>query len=347
MAELSDNQKKIEEVISTAFSQNTIVNAYDIIGNLLQIIKNYLLQLDNFYLKLEQAAKVIPEFQIMQADDLTIRYELFKKLTYEEEQITRILKDGYIIIERIREFFTKETISYVIGTVYRGKLYEKTMSMEDILQNVSANYNTRSSIDNLFKLRFSFKNKGQFVKIAGEAQAKIEKNVQQGSSVFSAVWRYIHSQQKSHGKKVNKGNAYETYKVIVESRKNNNIKPYNIIPPPVDQEEISRVFEEVKKNITPFRQGGDLLNQQYKFFSSAPSLMTTATARNDLTTLATYFEHFLFSKNSQQLFNNLKDFFTKDPSFSTVADRIERDSILQAQENLKQTFDKMGLTIYI
>lgn len=336
-----DNQYNIKQLISKAMSQQSPSVSIKIIKEIYSIIIDYLYRLDNFYLKLEQAAQLIPEYQALDADDTTIKYDLYKKISSNESQIENLLKEGYKLIQEIREAFTGEIIKYVIGTVYRKNLYETEMTLSQILDKASLSFNSNAKIDNLYKLRLNFKNKGQLKKAAGEAIAKVDKNTQKASTVFSAVWRYFHSQQNNHGKKINKGNMYETYKVAIALRKPPNA---NIIPPPITDEEIFKIFNDVKRNTISFRQGGDLLTEQYKFFSSLPSLMTTATARNDLSQLAGIFQKFIFSQNTGQFSASLQQFFIKDPSLDTAAGEIEREGINQAKDYLDNLFKNMKLT---
>ena len=286
---------------------------------------------------------MIPQYQAVQADDLTIKYDLFKKISSNQNEIQSLLKEGYYIIEDLREVFTKEKIKYVIGTVYRGKLYQTELTLGEIIEQSKISFNTRSKIDNLYKLRLGFKNKSEIKNKAKEASGAVERNVERASTIFSAVWRYFNSQKDNHGKKFNKGNMYQTYKVAVALRQ----PPpdaNNRNDPPITDDQIFKIFNDVKRNVVSFTQGGDLLQEQYKFFSSLPSLITTATARDGLSELSRIFGTFLASGNSMNLFNSLSNFFIKDSNLDIASYQIERDGIKKASQSLQEVFEQLGLT---
>ena len=61
------------------------------------------------------------------------RYIAAKQMIKIAPEIENLLKEGYQMIDIIREKITGEHIRYFIGVEYKGKLYEGYLSMEQIL----------------------------------------------------------------------------------------------------------------------------------------------------------------------------------------------------------------------
>lgn len=131
----------------------------------------------------------------------------------------------------MREFFTGETIKYQVGIEYYGKLYEGILSLEQIMSLAKVVPNWKGSVDNLIKLRLNT-SKGNLARQLEQVSDDAEGH----SSLWSAIRSYV-------GKKTNRGNVYEAYRVLVSRQGNNRIPPANW-----NEEEFDNVLNMVKKN---------------------------------------------------------------------------------------------------
>lgn len=320
------NVNVIREALEKAYSASTkeITKSYFLIA--LKQIKQYNLELNNFYNKIEMLSR--PIITEDEKSDTTKTYEVFKKLRYLEPEADKILKDGYRILDMLREFFTKEKITYQIGIEYYGDLYEKTLSLDELLQYTTVSYNTRSKIDNLYKLRMT--NKSGLRQAFQQVDDTLTSKRGDSSTIYSRIREYVKA-QPSTSKDRNKGNAYEVYRLLMLERNNK-----NRIPPQLSNETIAETFERIRGNITSSTQGGDILTEQVKFFSSAPSLITTANIRNNLSQIEMEFERFIKSNNSQQFQKSLQQIFTKQ-----VVDSIEQQGVQIAQKAIEERISNL------
>lgn len=299
-------------------------------------LQQYLIDLNNFYIKLQnQSRPIIQQYREANATDTTIGYALYKKLTYSDMQIENLLKQGYILIQRLRNFFTNETITYSIGMQIRGVLYQKTLTMEQILQNTTVEYNTRSKIENLFKLRITNKQgiKQSLIKAADTVQTVVNDNA---SSVYSAVRRY--TLLSTNYKDKNKGNAYQVYKRLLALRGGK-----NRTPPQVTDDQIRIMFDAIRKNTAVSSKGGDYLQQQIKFFGNAPSLITTNLIKKTLTQVSMSLQQFLQGGDSQKLQQAIKSIFVKDKELQETADAAEQVAAEKATNYINIIVDQLRL----
>lgn len=313
-----------------------------IIKSNLQIVINelnlYLNKLNNFYEQLEdRSSPVINKYRALHADETTVSYALFKQLSYNEKEIEELLKEGYILLDQMRTFFTGETITYTIGLPYRGTLYEKTMSMEEMLNYAHAEFGTKSKIDNLFKLRMTNK-KGLRESLQAD-QSTIVSSMNGASSVWSTIWHYIHS-DSVNSKNKNLGNAYEVYRVIVAKRGTNEIPP-----PGPDINEIESIFDSVRSNTASSQKGGDFMTEQIKYFASAPSLITTSLVRNTLNELLNIFNKYLATANSADFKEALSSLYLKDANKNEITDAIELEGIRISSETLNKVINNLNITM--
>lgn len=296
-----------------------------------QNIDNYLLQLENFYNTLgSQISPIENQYQDIGANEITIKYAVFKKLSYNESEIDSLLKQGYLILDKIREFFTNEKIVYEIGLIKGGQLFEFQLTLEQLLKNTKASFNTRSTIDNIFKLRM-FGGKTSLLNTYQEAKNIVGSDVNDASTVFSAVYDYV-KVQHSHGHKINKGNAYEAYKRIVAERGNQ-------IPPEVSTDLIEQTLTEIRSNTASSLKGGDYLLSQIKFYSAAPSLATTNLIRTSLKEISSILKMTENSKLDQSFKEAINNIFIKNnKQAATKAEQAGRDQALQNLTKLLQSW---------
>ena len=214
-------------------------------------------------------------------------------------------------------------------------LYEKNLTMEEILQYTTVQYNTRSKIENLFKLRITDK-KGikQSLTTAADTVEKIVND--NPSSVYSAIRRY--TLLSTNYKDKNKGNAYQVYKRILALRNGK-----NRIPPQITDDEIRIMFDEVRKNTVSSAKGGDYLQQQIKFFGNAPSLVTTNLIKQTLTEIFLSLQQFLKGGDSQKLKEAIKSIFVKDKQLQQTADEAQQAASEKAITYIDSIVDQLSL----
>ena len=289
-------------------------------------LSNYLDRLDNLYDRIGQSAKQkLDIYSAVDAGEITTSYALYKELKGYDIEATEMLKEGYILIDNFRQFFTNETIKYDVGFTYKGTLYEIEMTMEEILASTRAEYNTRSKINDLYKLRMSVR-KGDLVKAYNETHNQVEKFDDGSSTIYSSIWRYIN--EHPSGKAVNKGNVYEAYKVYKAEVGSNRIPPAKF-----QADKFDDILTNVRKNTASSIKGGDYLNTQIKFISSAPSLMTTSTVRTTLRAVLNIFNNIENGVESSSIIQQVEDLFIKRAD--QVASGAEDQARLEAEEFLK------------
>lgn len=240
------------------------------------------MQLEEYLLKLEQistelANRIESQIQLLKqtSEDVsvtTVKYRAVKALQSEGGSLDNLLRQGYIYIDNIRTAVTGQKITYQVATMRNGVLVEGTVSLEEIIENTSLDVETKGNYRNAAKLKIT--KTPDLVNTPNFSQQTIENVTENASSVFSAVYNYF-SGTLGETPKVNKGNAYETYRSILALRGGK-----NGTPPPVETKEIEAAYAAVKGNNLPFYKGGDIGTVQVKYFGgSAPSLVTTATIK--------------------------------------------------------------------
>lgn len=315
-------RKSLLEVTSEATP--SVVNSS--IKIIIRELQKYLDKLENFYMRVESSAQEkYSVYKEADASEITTDYALYKSLKEFDGEATDILKEGYILIDEIRTFFTKEKIIYDIGFTYKGKenLYEMELSLEEILAYSTATYNTRSKLNNLYKLRMNVR-KGALVEKYNELHTYIETLDDGSSTIYSSIIRYLGKDSKE-----NKGNVYEAYKVYKAKYKSNRIPPAKW-----EAKEFDTILTEVKSNIAASTKGGDFQNYQIKFISTAPSLMTTSTVRTTLKEVLNIFENIARGNSSQEISEQVKKLFVKNPDLNSVAGSLEEESRQVAEDNV-------------
>lgn len=333
MAEYN-NLKVIKEALSKASGEATPVVIQSAVKSIIAELKNYLNKLEEFYDRIGSSAQEkYAIYQEANASDITTTYALYKELKQYDEEATNILKEGYILIDEIRTFFTKEKILYDIGFTYKGvnNLYEMQLSLEEILANSKAEYNTRSKLNNLYKLRMNVK-KGDLVSKYNAAHSYIETVDDGSSTVFSSIMRYL----EQRAPRENRGNVYEAYKVYVSQYSSNRIPPASF-----NADQFDDILSQVKSNIASSIQGGDFMNYQIKFISSAPSLMTTSTVRTTLNEVLSIFENISRGGSNQDIINQVTNLFIKKPDTNTVAGQIEEGMRQESEEKVKEVINSI------
>ena len=325
-----DNLQAIKELLSEAMASDSSLIIRNIFYNLNQELKKYLKKLDSFYQNIEnQTRPIVSQYEALNATKEVISYSVFKQLNYSSNEIEQLLKEGYVLIDILRTFFTGERVNYLIGIPYRGTLYEQTISLEELLNYSQVTYNTKAKADNLFKLRMT--GKKDLRQSFQENQQTVETNMKNSSTVWSSIARYVQGQGSDFK---NKGNAYEVYRLIVSERGGSNTPP----PKLPSAKAISDAFDKVRSNTVSSVKGGDYLQTQIKYFSSAPSIVTTSLIRSTLTEISQSFEQFSSNKDLGTLKTQMKNLFIKETS--QAADAIEKEGIREIDEYIEELFKK-------
>ena len=330
---MTDNIQIIKEALGQAVGEETPQVIKKSIKTIIIQLEDYLNRLNFLYERIEISAR--QKMNIYSGDaegnDITTSYALYKELKGYDTEAFQVLSEGYVLIDNIRTFFTNEKITYDIGFEYYGKLYEMTMSMEEILANTRAEYNTRSNINDLYKLRMHVR-KGDLVQAYNEAHSQVESFDDGSSTIYSSIWRYLKNQKD--GKAINKGNVYEAYKVYKAEVGSNRIPPAEFKADRFDD-----ILTQVRKNTASSVQGGDYLQSQIKFISSAPSLMTTSTVRTTLTEILKIFKGISSGQDSDVIYEQAKKLFLKNAN--QVASKTEDKFRIEAEEYLNTLINNL------
>ena len=238
------------------------------------------------------------------------RYIATKQMIKVAPEIESLLKEGYQMIDIIREKITGEQIQYFIGVEYKGKLYEGYVTMEQILNMAKATPQWKGSLSSMIKLRLSGTNKGNLASLLEEVGSFREEGGKH-TTLYSAVRAYA-----SASGKTNQGNIYETYRALRARYKDDRIPPAIWNP-----DEFDTLYLATRKNTGSFVTGGDILNDQVKFFGgSVPSLASISTIRDTLTT----FINSISTLSGADLDQALNTLFNNNANLDQVADNLEK-----------------------
>lgn len=334
----NDNVENIELALKNILASDSPQSARQNFILLGQNIDIYLNQLETFYNQMENVSPIVAQYRAMEASQQVITYAIYKQLAYNQSTIESLLKQGYLILDKIRYFFTNEKILYSIGLISgRGKekqLFEFQLTIQEILKNSAVTFNTRAKIDNVFKLRMTG-GKKSLLETYREAEQTVITDVSDSSSVFSAIYDYVKT-ENSHGRKINKGNAFQAYKRIVANRSNQ-------IPPEVAVQLIKETLADIRKNTVSSIKGGDFLTDQIKFYSAAPSLITTSLVRSSLQDISKNLKMLSNSELDQDFKNAISEMFIK--TNHETANQIEEEGAEESKVYLNNLLKQLGFKI--
>lgn len=305
-------QEEINQINSTETNKYLQVN-FQNIKNQIDAYLNYMdiveMQMGNRieHLEINQYQQDYINSKGKEITDQYKRYLAAKEIIKENDSIQELLKDGYRIIEMIRELITGQSIVYRVGVEYRGQLYEKKITMEDILKIAKVEPIWKNSETNILKLRLN-SSKSSLIK---DLQMNKEPNKEKHSTLYSTIRNYA-----SGDRKWNKGNVYEAYRILV------NLYGSNLMPPALwGEDKFNEIYLKVRKNTASYVQGGDILNTQVKFFgTSMPSLTTLSTIETTLKS----FSNLINNYQGTQLIEEFNKIFSKgkDEIESMLEDKI-------------------------
>ena len=337
---MEDNYNHIKKAFEEVLLSQDLKNNFQNIVNLKTQLQNYLNDLNE--VSNELAKRINSQTRLVEgepkASETTIRYNAVKEMQKDGYSLDHKLKQGYIYIDEIRESLTGEHISYQIGFTKGGKLYEGEIGLLDILNNSNLDVQTKSKAANTAKLRIT--KTPDLSQMTNIYQTVIDKVTTEASSIFSAVYNYLTGTQ-GRTPKVNEGNAYQTYKVIVNNRNGKNTPN----KPPVTPDQIEKAFAAVKSNTVNFYRGGDIEDVQIKYFGgSAPSLVTTATIKRVLKNVIKLFDRIIQKSGANEsiIKGFVKLFTVKEQKLYTEAEKQGRRV---AEEQIRKRLSNIHITV--
>lgn len=322
---MSTYSQSIKKILSQELGQEVSSYSTETINLLISKINNYLKRVEAWNQKTTAYYRQIAQKDPDMREELK-RYLATKEMIKVMPEIENLLKEGYQIIDIIREKITGEQIKYFIGVEYRGNLYEGYLSMEQILDMAKATPQWKGSLSSVIKLRLSGTNKSTLANLL-EDMGSFREDSQKQKTLYSAVRAYA----SASGKK-NQGNIYEAYRAL-RSRYSS-----DTIPPAIwDPDEFDTLYLATRKNTGSFITGGDILNDQVKFFGgSVPSLASISTIRDTLiafTDSLSNLSGLSLDQSLNELFNNNSTVNNAALVVDEIVDEIVDKKILPSLHN--------------
>ena len=279
------------------------------------------------------------------SEEISLNYSIFKQLNVYTSGINELIKDGYQIIHRIREWITGRAIKFQLGTSYYGKLYQSEFSLEEILEKAKVGYSSK----NILSLRLHM-SKSTVVEKAKSLEDVLQETIKEGTSVYSHIFRYFYHTRA--GKNPNSGNVYEVYRAVIARRSWPNP---NKIPPQIAESQsayLENLFNIIKSNTAASYTGGDtvhvfgnsIIQEQDKFISSDPSLISIASIKNVLTTF--YNSLLNFSEGNGNFYNQIVSLFTKKDSQNNISTTLQQIALDQTKKQLFNNISKLDLVLH-
>ena len=284
-----DIQKRVDELTFPQLAELTNIEK----NNELKKIENVLTE---YLIRYEQAERAIMaltknlDFSNEQNKNAKL-YGIYHGLL--NSDMESLLKDGYILIENLRETFTGEKIIYQVGMNYsissegekrHRELIVKEMDLAEILSYAKPDIQWRGIGTAGFKLRAASK-KEDFEREYNNQKNLIKESIAGTSSLYPKIIQAI--QGKSAGRKINEGNVFEVYMNFKNSGYADH-PPGPKDPRKLTAQRIVEKYAEVKAGTQSFVSGGDIGINQVKLLSTAPSIASLSTIGNALKLILTY-----------------------------------------------------------
>lgn len=321
---MSTYSQSVKKILSQELGQEVSTYSAETISLLISKINNYLKKIDLWNKRTTAYYNKIAQGDPDMKEELK-RYIASKQMIKIAPEIENFLKEGYQMIDIIREKITGEQIKYFIGVEYKGHLYEGYLSMEQILDMAKVTPQWKGSLSSMVKLRLIGTNKGTLADLL-EDVGSFRDSDNKYSTLYSAVRAYASSNGKT-----NRGNVYETYRALKSRYKSNDIPPAVWNP-----DEFDTLYLATRKNTASFVTGGDILNDQIKFFGgTVPSLASISTIRNTLFT----FINLLSTLSGAALNESLNQLFNNNPNIDKAS--------LEVDDFIDDVVDKQLLSLIL
>lgn len=274
----------------------------------------------------EHASKTATAYQLLWNND-----------EYQYQDMLQIIIEAELFIDRVRQFFTGQKISYSVGVRYEGQLYEYNLTLMDVLSNAVIGIDAKNQG---LKLRIA-KSKSSLIKAYGELRAAgresevtIDSDKEQLNSnneLFDAIYTYWKDNGKTiDGIKVNEGQLYETYRFIMSEGKYNTFNPDS----KKDIAYLKTAATRTVKNVTSGRQGGDVEDAQVKFFNA--SFASLGEIYNTLSELYKILNNFITTNHKNEFKQGMKKLFTKNKKdIEKIEEGIQRDAKKKIDDVIK------------
>lgn len=287
-------------------------------------VKKYLIE---YNIAEKNIANKSQTLNLIETDNKNLQmYILYKTLLTTD--ISRLLEDGYILIETLRYAFTGQQITYEIGMEYsvgknQKQLIEKTISLAELLSFAAPDIQWRGFGMAAFKLR-ARSYKSDFEVEYNKYYNSLEQNLNNLHSLWPRVQGIING---TYGTKQNIGNVFEVYRGLRAAG-------YAPHPPgPKDPQQLSadevvEKYMDVKRGTQSFVSGGDIGLSQVKLLSASPSIASLNTIGNALKLILSYLE--------QGMKADVKIEDIKNKVFSKEFDRLSREGIKEMIETIDE-----------
>lgn len=327
MASYSENYKIIKDALQKAFSEEDLSIRFQNIKIVQSQINDYLERYRIISSDIKQRYEILAQ-EMPDQSEMTRRYHAIKSFNNEVDSIQDLLKQGYLYVDALREIFTGQSITYQIGIENNGILCEGTLDILEIIEHSTLDIDSKVSIQNAAKLRMTKITANQ---LHNSSQLLIEKNTDGASSVYSAVYNYLTATLHETPKKLNSGNAYQTYRRVLFQRGGK-----NKIPPSIDGQQIVEIYEQVKRNNTAYYKGGDILNIQVKYLGGRPASLTTLASIKRVLEKSNKALDVVYknSKPKKALVNSFTNLFTQKQS--NIFTEIEKEANEKAKQSIKE-----------
>ena len=269
----------------------------------------------------------------------TLTYQILKAFNTKATVLQTLLRDGLLLTEKVRQFFTGEQIIYKIGIqkgTKQASLEEYSLRIEDLLQHTllgRAGSKQASSFQTFFRLTLR-NNKTNIRNDISVLERQLDAAIDDGSTVWSKVWNFVHNQSKK-GNKYNWGHAYQAYNLIVQQRNGN-----NRVPPTIRSNTIRNAIMRVRSNTASGFLGGDFYNQQLKFLGEHSAGITNLyTIDQSLQSVSKAIKDLTKSGNIQLFRQTLQETFIKQNKdlMSKKLEAASRDAALDYLDSMMDT----------
>lgn len=320
---MSSYSESVKKILSQELSKEVSNYSITTITELITKINNYLKRIELWDKRTTAYYKAIAQSDPDMKEEVK-RYIAAKQMIKIAPEIEYLLKEGYQMIDIIREKITGEKINYFIGVEYKGKLYEGYLSMEQILNMAKITPQWKGSLSSMVKLRLSNTNKSTLAEMLDEVES-LRKKEGEHSTLYSSIRAYA-----SANSKTNQGNIYEAYRALKARYSSNEIPPAQWNP-----DEFDEIYLATRRNTGSFVTGGDILNDQIKFFGgSVPSLASISTIRTTLSV----FVNSLSTLSGAELNEFLNQMF--------FGNQITDSASQSVDDFIDETIDKSILSIF-
>lgn len=275
------------------------------------------------------------------------------------EEIANHFKKGYILLHRIRTFFTGQEIEYKIlmgkekGSVESTNLYEINFSMEELLNFVSIDVTGRTfqkdeKIDlmKMERLRIEFEAVSEKYNSQENAWDKTKIQLLEKPTLWETL---VAQRNKWITEKIfnryseNWGRTYEVYKILTLTPKYDKINAIGHYVHKKNTIDLAKsLFEDQRGENVKGWQMGDYGLQQFKaIFNSLAGLINTSSLVNTLEKI----REVLSNKWKKQIKDGLKSIFLAKFDETKIYNKLSIELTKEAEENIDKIIKNKKIKI--